>query len=133
VTREEMVQCLRDTPMDKLMNTHPNFYEWKHLEQNQEPLTGWSPRVDKESPMPFMPQEPIDFMTSGNFQHIPFITGITDDEGATRASAFFNDMSGVTTTWPESESLRRISRSMVHSCLDSMTDRARRQRSWPGR
>ena len=30
--------------MDLLMNTHPNFYEWKHLEQNQEPLTSWSPR-----------------------------------------------------------------------------------------
>jgi len=95
VTREEMVACLRSTPMDKLMNTHPNFYEWKHLEQNQEPLTGWSPRVDKESPMPFMPQEPIDLMTSGNFQHVPYITGITDDEGATRGSAFFADMGGV--------------------------------------
>jgi hypothetical protein len=30
--------------MDALMNTHPNFYEWKHLDQNQEPLTAWSPR-----------------------------------------------------------------------------------------
>lgn len=34
----------REKPMDLLMNTHPNFYEWKHLEQNQEPLTSWSPR-----------------------------------------------------------------------------------------
>ena len=25
-------------------------------------------------------QEPIDLMTSGNFQHVPWITGITDDE-----------------------------------------------------
>jgi len=93
--REEMVKCLREKPMDALMNTHPNFYEWKHLSQNQEPLTGWSPRVDKESSMPYMPQEPIDLMGSGNFQHIPFIIGITDDEGAARASAFFHDMAGV--------------------------------------
>ena len=30
--------------MDKLMNNHPNFYDWKHLDMNQEPLTSWSPR-----------------------------------------------------------------------------------------
>jgi len=93
--KEELVKCLREKPMDKLMNNHPNFYDWKHLDMNQEPLTSWSPRVDVESPVPFMPQEPIDLMTSGNFQHIPFITGLTDDEGALRGSVFFNDMAGV--------------------------------------
>ena len=90
-----MVACLRDTPMFQLMNTHPNFYKWKHLQQTQEPVTAWSPRVDPEAGMSFMPNEPIDLMTSGNFQHVPWITGITDDEGATRSYAFFEDMEGV--------------------------------------
>jgi len=90
-----LVECLRDKPMFELMNTHPNFYEWKHLEQTQEPMTSWSPRVDPEAAMSFMPQEPIDLMISGNFQHVPWITGVTDDEGASRAYAFFDDMSGV--------------------------------------
>ena len=85
----KLVECLRSKPMFDLMNTHPNFYQWKHLEQTQEPLTSWSPRVDPESALSFMPQEPIDLMTSGNFQHIPWIVGLTDDEGATRSSAFF--------------------------------------------
>lgn len=31
----------------------------------------------------------------GNFQHIPWITGLTDDEGAFKASAFFSDMKSV--------------------------------------
>ena len=92
---DKMVTCLRDTPMFQLMNTHPNFYAWKHLQQTQEPVTAWSPRVDPEAGMSFMPNEPIDLMTSGNFQHVPWITGITDDEGATRAYAFFEDMKGV--------------------------------------
>ena len=69
-----MVACLRDTPMFQLMNTHPNFYKWKHLQQTQEPVTAWSPRVDPEAGMSFMPNEPIDLMTSGNFQHVPWIT-----------------------------------------------------------
>jgi len=92
---EKLIECVRDKPMFDLMNTHPNFYQWKHLEQTQEPMTAWSPRVDPEAGMSFMPQEPMDLMTSGNFQHVPWIIGVTDDEGATRASAFFADMSGV--------------------------------------
>ena len=42
-----------------------------------------TPRVDTEAAMAFLPQEPIDLMTSGNFQHVPWITGITDDEVTT--------------------------------------------------
>ena len=55
----EMVECLRDQSMDNLMNQHPNFYDWKHLEENQEPLTAWSPRVDSEASVSFMPREPM--------------------------------------------------------------------------
>ena len=51
-----LMTCLKDQPMETLMNNHPNFYAWQHLEQNQEPLTSWSPRVDVESPVGFMPQ-----------------------------------------------------------------------------
>lgn len=40
----KLVDCLRNKPMFELMNTHPNFYSWKHLAQTQEPLTAWSPR-----------------------------------------------------------------------------------------
>ena len=66
------------------MNTHPNFYEWRHLEQAQEPMNAWSPRVDPESPLPFMPVEPIDLMTGGSFTQVPWIVGLTDDEGIIR-------------------------------------------------
>ena len=73
--KKELVDCLKKKSMEDLMNTHPNFYEWKHLEMNKEPITAWSPRVDVESPSPFMPTEPIDLMTSGNFQNLPWIVG----------------------------------------------------------
>ncbi len=42
--RKAMVDCLKEKSMEELMNTHPNFYEWRHLEQCQEPMTAWSPR-----------------------------------------------------------------------------------------
>ena len=71
------------------MNTHPNFYEWRHLEQAQEPMNAWSPRVDPESPLPFMPVEPIDLMTGGSFTQVPWIVGLTDDEGMLRIKVIF--------------------------------------------
>ena len=46
-----MVDCLKDLPMETLMNQHPK--------ENQEPLTAWSPRVDVEARVPFMPREPM--------------------------------------------------------------------------
>ena len=91
-TRKKMLECLKSKSMEDLMNTHPNFYDWRHLEQCQEPMTAWSPRVDIESSMSFMPREPIDIMKEGAYTHVPWIVGITDDEGAFKASAMFHDM-----------------------------------------
>lgn len=98
---EKLVDCIRDKPAVVLMNAIPHFYQWKHLQQNQEPLTAWSPRVDPEANvedghLSFMPEEPIEIMKSGKFQHSSWITGVTDNEGATRAAAFFDDKEGVT-------------------------------------
>jgi len=97
---EKLIECIKYKPLMDLMNTLPNFYQWKHLQQTQEPITAWSPRVDPEAAidaghLSFMPEEPIDIMTSGKFQRSSWITGVTDDEGATRASAFFADEAGV--------------------------------------
>ncbi len=36
-----MVDCIRSKDMETVMNTSPNFYEWRHLEQSQEPITAW--------------------------------------------------------------------------------------------
>ena len=108
ITTKKIVDCIRSKSMEQMMNTHPNFYEWKHLEQAQvkrnlkiryfdqtsneslnlqEPMTGWSPRVDGQ----FVPMEPVDAMKGGTYQHIPWIVGLTDDEGAYKASALFSD------------------------------------------
>ncbi|CAB4057118.1 Liver carboxylesterase 1,Putative inactive carboxylesterase 4,Carboxylesterase 1E,Carboxylesterase 1D,Esterase B1,Esterase CM06B1,Liver carboxylesterase B-1,Cholinesterase 1,Acetylcholinesterase,Cholinesterase 2,Acetylcholinesterase 1 [Lepeophtheirus salmonis] len=73
---KEMIECIRGIEMEKMMNTHPNFYEWKHLNQNQEPVNAWSPRLEIS-------------------QHVPWIAGITDDEGAFKGSAFFSEMRNV--------------------------------------
>ncbi len=52
-------------------------------------------RVDVESPLPFLAKEPIDIMKEGSYVHVPWMTGLTDDEGAFKASAMMNDMKAV--------------------------------------
>jgi len=91
----DTLNCLKTKTLQELMNTHPNFYDWRHLEQCQEPMTAWSPRVDNESPKPFMYKEPIDLMKEGSFSHVPWMVGITDDEGAFKVSALMHDKKAI--------------------------------------
>ena len=37
-------------------------------------------------------------MTAGEFHHVDWLAGMTDDEGAYRAHAFWDDMRGMTDT-----------------------------------
>merc|ERR1719242_2219590 len=100
--------------MNSLMNQHPNFYQWKHLEENHEPVTSWSPRVDVEAAVPFMPREPIDVMSAGDFHPVSWMAGMTDDEGAARAHSFFADMRGI----------REFEREEAAAVVDALTDSA---------
>ena len=61
--------------------------------------------MDPESPMPFMPREPIDIMKEGAYSHVPLIIGITDDEGAFKASALMHDMKALKELESEFEKL----------------------------
>jgi len=120
---EKLIDCIKEKPVVDLMNTVPHFYQWKHLQQTQEPLTVWSPRADPEASveaghLSFMPEEPIDIIKAGKFQHSSWITGVTEDEGATRASAFFNDKEGVA----EFESLYEVYAPLLFGLHDGQSE-----------
>ena len=55
--------------------------------------------------MSFMPREPIDIMKEGAYSHVPLIMGITDDEGAFKASALMHDMKALKELESEFEKL----------------------------
>merc|ERR1719342_653542 len=97
---EETAECLRSASLLDIMNSLPILYRWRHLQQTQEPITVWSPRVDIEADvdngqLSFLPERPIELMEKGRFRHNSWLTGITDDEGATRASAMFAESEDV--------------------------------------
>jgi len=42
----------------------------------------FNPRVDIEREFPFLPAKPKHLITDGLFNHVPYITGINQNEGA---------------------------------------------------
>ena len=51
----------------------------------------FGPRVDIEREQPFLPMKPQEIIRSGNFSHVPFITGVTANEaGFAVASKLLN-------------------------------------------
>jgi carboxylesterase type B len=41
----------------------------------------FGPRVDVERKNPFLPGQPRDLLEKGQYNHVPFITGVTKNEG----------------------------------------------------
>ena len=46
------------------------------------PMMLFGPRVDKERPSPFLPDEPRRLIEEKRFNHVPYILGVTKNEGA---------------------------------------------------
>ncbi|CAG0886030.1 unnamed protein product [Darwinula stevensoni] len=70
-----LVECLRTKDSQELMAKSLNFRLWSLM-----PLT-FTPRVDSEAENPFLPDDPKILLRKGRFAKVPFMTGVTRDEG----------------------------------------------------
>ena len=50
------------------------------------PLVLFGPRVDKERESPFLPAEPTELIKKKQFQSVPYIMGVTQNEGVMMAA-----------------------------------------------
>lgn len=64
-----------------------------------DPVVPFKPVVESNTDGAFLPEDPIDTIKSGKSAHIPFITGVTTEEGAVRSAGnykcfylFFNTL-----------------------------------------
>ena len=46
-------------------------------------------RIDSEAEEPFMPESPIELLKKGQFSHLPWMTGLTSQEGAWYISSLY--------------------------------------------
>ena len=75
----EIVGCMRQKPASEL-------FESLILILEENPLgfgdVVYKPRVDAESRVPFLPLDPFTALQSGTFNLVPWMTGLTKDEGS---------------------------------------------------
>ncbi|KAJ8686609.1 hypothetical protein QAD02_022403 [Eretmocerus hayati] len=74
---DRMFECLRSKPAEAFEKTVKKFHEWQG-----DPIPIWLPVVEPNIPgvERFLPAQPVDLIRSGNFNHVPLLTGVTQDE-----------------------------------------------------
>ncbi|XP_037078667.1 venom carboxylesterase-6-like [Pollicipes pollicipes] len=73
-----VVDCLRQKPAEEVLSAMSKF--------TQDALMGmailYKPRVDAESPSPFLPENPYVVLKEGRFSRVPWMNGLNSEEGA---------------------------------------------------
>ncbi|XP_031840747.1 juvenile hormone esterase [Nomia melanderi] len=74
--RKEMVRCLRYRPSQALIEATREFMRFYY-----NPFTPFGPVVEKFGEEPFIDRSPVEIVSSGNVQDVPWITSVTSEEG----------------------------------------------------
>ncbi|KAG7188023.1 hypothetical protein KM043_015769 [Ampulex compressa] len=82
----EMIRCLRYRPGRTLVQAVSEFMPWQYL-----PFSPFGPTVEKGGDAPFIDRLPIEIIKSGSVQDVPWITGVTSEEGLYPAADFITD------------------------------------------
>ncbi|KAF0287231.1 Venom carboxylesterase-6 [Amphibalanus amphitrite] len=78
-TSEAIVDCLRQKSTEEIMETVAQLDGTKVLMLLAIP---YKPRVDTEADIPFLPEDPYLALQSGRFNRVPWMNGMTENEGA---------------------------------------------------
>ena len=76
---QSIVECLRQKPTEDIMKVLPQL---NITAFSQSIVVAYKPRVDAESPVPFLPEDPYLALKNGHFNRVPWMNGMTKDEGA---------------------------------------------------
>ncbi|XP_058800337.1 carboxylic ester hydrolase-like [Phymastichus coffea] len=73
---KDMIECLRNRPAKPLVQATSEFMPWIY-----NPYTPFGPVVEKSNKDYFINRSPIDIITSGDVQDLPWFTGVVSEEG----------------------------------------------------
>ncbi|KAF2883617.1 hypothetical protein ILUMI_22551 [Ignelater luminosus] len=83
---EEMVKCLRKADVYEITQRQHAFYGWR-----TDPVTPFRPVIEKGIEGAFLPAHPAEIIKSGQAAKVPFMTGVTTEDGAALSPGFFHD------------------------------------------
>ncbi|KDR15440.1 Esterase FE4 [Zootermopsis nevadensis] len=75
-TSRELLDCLRHRPASMIVQQVATFQGWQNM-----PFSPFGPTVEVAGVTPFLDRQPIDILLDGNVQNLPWITGVTTEEG----------------------------------------------------
>ncbi|KAL7018068.1 hypothetical protein ACKWTF_010617 [Chironomus riparius] len=81
----KMLSCLRKIDSYTITDSFAQFWEW-----DTDPMVPFPPVVEKASETAFITENPR-FIENRHGDNIPFMTGITSEEGLLKTSAIFNN------------------------------------------
>lgn len=91
-TSREIMGCLRRTPAREILKSIGTI--WSEDPVHVLPRM-YRPRVDLESRMPFLPADPYRTLQNGDFNTVPWMMGMTADEGAFFVNSLLNNPAAV--------------------------------------
>ena len=83
-----LIDCLRQVDPMKLTQAQWKLHDFFHASPAKLPLSTFIPRTDAEAEHPFMPVSPLELLRNGSSK-IPWMTGITSQEGAWYTSSLY--------------------------------------------
>ncbi|XP_066996622.2 venom carboxylesterase-6 [Anabrus simplex] len=72
----DLVECLRHRPARLLVQQFEHFQTWRY-----NPFTPFGPTVETAGAEPFISKHPVEIITEGGAQDLPWLTSITSEEG----------------------------------------------------
>ncbi|XP_014477483.1 PREDICTED: venom carboxylesterase-6-like [Dinoponera quadriceps] len=85
VSSTEMIRCLRYRPANAMLRVMSEFMPFE-----MNPFTPFGPVVEKSGDIRFIDRTPVEIVTSGDVQDVPWITSTVKDEGLFPISLFIN-------------------------------------------
>ncbi|KAK4880603.1 hypothetical protein RN001_008749 [Aquatica leii] len=84
----EMVDCLRKVSAEDIIIQTNKFPEF-----NYDPSIPFKPTIEQPHENAFITQHPLEIIKKGKMANVPFMTGVTRDDGAMKSAAIYNDSS----------------------------------------
>ena len=90
---KEMINCLKKIDPVELTRAQWKLHELFLKSPAKLPLSTFSPRMDPEAEVQMLPENPLEMLRNGDFQHLPWMVGLTSQEGAWYSSTIYGQNS----------------------------------------
>ncbi|KAF2902810.1 hypothetical protein ILUMI_03375 [Ignelater luminosus] len=83
---DRMVDCLRKVEANEIVKQEPKYLEWA-----LDPMIHFKPVIEPDLNGAFITEHPLDIVKSGKAANVPFLIGITTEDGALKSAGYYHN------------------------------------------